>query len=173
MTCTTRHIFCLEGNWNKNPKSKKSIRPVLELLHTSCDVKYIYYKCHNKNEFTENLKKYTQKRYKNYPVLYLAFHGKRNRIYFGKEYITLKEIAAILEGKMQDKIVYFGSCSTLQTSPQNIDHFITQTECSCISGYLNYVDFIVSTAFELIYLQTLQSYKSLHRVSFLFTSTFK
>lgn len=159
-----KHIYCLEGNWNKNPRSNQSIKPILELLHTTSKVKYIYNKCNTKEEFLKYLMRFTQKRYSNYTVLYIAFHGRTNRIYFGSEHITLKEIASALEGKLDGKIVHFGSCSTLRTTKANITNFIARTGCSCISGYKKNVDYIASTAFELIYLETLQKYRSFNMI---------
>lgn len=159
-----KHIFCLEGNWNKNPRSNQSIKPILELLHTASQMKYIYIKCHSKEDFIVGLKKFTQRRYHNYNLLYIAFHGRTNRIYFGKEYMTLQEIANALEGKLKGKIVHFGCCSTLRTSKENIADFLTRTECSYISGYKTNVDYISSTAFELIYFAALQNYRSYKNV---------
>jgi len=114
MKYTDKHekfIYCLEGNWNKHPKSNQSIKPILDLLYTFSKVKYIYHKCPTKEEFIRKLETFTQKRYSNYTVLYIAYHGRKNRIYFGNEYITLKEIANVLEGKLNGKIVQH---STLQ-----------------------------------------------------------
>lgn len=103
-----RFIYCLEGNWNKHPKSNQSIKPILDLLYTFSKVKYIYRKCSTKDEFIKGLQTFTQKRYSNYTVLYIAYHGRKNRIYFGNEYITLKEIANVLEGqiKRQDRSLW-------------------------------------------------------------------
>lgn len=154
-----RNIYCLEGNWNKNPRSHQSIRPILELLRTVSGVKYIYHKCNTKEEFFYRLQRFTKRTYKNYTVLYLAFHGRTNRIEVGNEYITLKEIATVLEGQLANKIVHFGSCSTLCTSETNICNFIRTTNCQFISGYCKVVDFIASTAFELLYFDLLQKYK--------------
>ena len=44
MKCTNKFIYCLEGNWNKNPRSNQSIKPMLDLLYTFSKVKYIYHK---------------------------------------------------------------------------------------------------------------------------------
>lgn len=151
-----RNIYCLEGNWNKNPRSHQSIKPMLELLRTFKGVKYVYYKCDTKNEFYKRLQQFTKGTYKNYPILYLAFHGKPNRIEVEKQYITLKEIAMDLEGKLANKIVHFGSCYTMRTSEKNIQHFITTTNCQFISGYRKYVDYIDACAFELLYFDLLQ-----------------
>ena len=85
---TQRHIYCLEGNWNKHPHSNQSIKPILDLLLTFSKTKYIYRKCPTKEDFIKGLQAFTQKRYSNYTVLYIAYHGRKNRIYFGKEYIN-------------------------------------------------------------------------------------
>lgn len=155
-----KFIYCLEGNWNKHPKSNQSIKPILDLLYSFSKVKYIYHKCPTKEDFIKGLETFTQKRYSNYTVLYIAYHGRRNRICFGNEYITLKEIANVLEGKLNGKIIHFGSCSTLNTSEKNITDFITRTGCSFISGYQKDVEYIDSSAFELLYFETIQRYCS-------------
>ena len=157
---TQRYIYCLEGNWNKHPHSNQSIRPILDLLFTFSKAKYIYRKCPTKEEFIKGLQAFTQKRYSNYTVLYIAYHGRKNRIYFGKEYITLKEIADVLEGKLNGKIVHLGSCSTLNTTERNITDFINRTGCSFVSGYKKDVPYIESSAFELLYFNILNTYRT-------------
>ena len=153
-----RHIYCLEGNWNKNPHSKQSIKPVLDLLFTFSKIKHVYRKCPTKEDFINGLRAFTQKRYSNYTTLYIAYHGRKNRVYFGKEYITLKEIADVLEGKLEGVIVHFGSCSTLNTTERNITDFISRTGCAVISGYMKDVPYIESSAFELLYFNVLNTY---------------
>lgn len=160
-----RFIYCLEGNWNKHPKSNQSVKPILELLYTFSKVKYIYRKCATKDEFIKGLLAFTQRRYSNYRILYIAYHGRRNRIFFGNEYITLKEISNVLEGKLEGKVVHFGSCSTLNTSEKNIRSFISRTGCHFISGYKKDVDYIVSTAFELLYFELLQYTNSINSLT--------
>lgn len=167
-----KFIYCLEGNWDKHPKSKQSIKPILELLLTFSKVKYIYKKCATKEDFTKGLKLFVQKRYSNYTVLYIAYHGRKNRIYFGREYITLKEIAKILDGKLKNKIVHFGSCSTLNTTEKNISDFIRCTKCNFISGYKKDVEYIASTAFELIYFEVLQYCNNLNKVKKIITQKY-
>nr|WP_255498811.1 DUF6642 family protein [Dysgonomonas sp. ZJ709] len=137
---------------------------MLELLRTFSNVKYIYHKCNTKEEFFYRLEQFTKGYYKNYTILYLAFHGRTNRIIVGNGYITLKEIATALEGKLANKIVHFGSCSTLRTSEKNIQNFITTTNCQFISGYRKDVDYIEACAFELVYFDLLQRYKSVRRI---------
>ena len=159
-----RFIFCLEGNWNRHPNSNQSIKPILDLLYTFSKVRYIYRKCPTKDEFIKGLQTFTQKRYSNYTVLYIAYHGHKNRICFGNEYITLKEIANVLESKLNGKIVHFGSCSTLNTTEKNITDFITRTGCSFISGSHKDVEYLDSSAFELLYCEIIQRYDSFKKI---------
>lgn len=167
-----KFIYCLEGNWNKHPKSSQTIKPILDLLYTFSKVKYIYHKCPIKEDFVKGLETFTQKRYSNYTILYIAYHGRKNRIYFGNEYITLKEIANVLEGKLNGKVIHFGSCSTLNTSEKNITDFITRTGCSFISGYKKDVEYIDSTAFDLVYFDILQKYDSSKKIKSVITKRY-
>ena len=99
-----KHIYCLEGNWNKHPNNNQSIKPILELLNNSCQIKYIYRKCNTKEEFLEGLRKFTFKRYSNYTILYIAFHGRKNKVLVGSEHVTLKEISSVLNGRLEGKM---------------------------------------------------------------------
>jgi len=72
-----------------------------------------------------------------------------------------KDIADALEGKLSGKIVHFGSCSTLRTSEANIADFINRTGCICVSGYKRKIDYVSSTAFDLIYFDILQQYTNI------------
>lgn len=160
-----KYIYCIEGNWNDNPRSNQSVKPILDLLYSFYKVKYIYRKCVTRDEFLEGLQTFTQKRYSNYTILYIAYHGQKNCIDFGNDnFITLQEIANVLEGKLNGKIVHFGSCSTLHTSLKNIADFITRTGCSLMSGYRKDIEFFSGSAFELVYFELLQQFTSLRKI---------
>lgn len=154
-----KNIYCLEGNWNTNPKSNQSIKPILEILKTTCGIRYIHIKCDTKADLLKYLRQFTFKRYKNYKILYIAFHGKSNRIYTGKDYTSLKEFGEVLESSLDGKIIHFGSCSTLKTCNKHIQHFLNITSADSISGYSKTIDFIDSTALDLLYFKLLQNYK--------------
>lgn len=151
-----RNIYCIEGNWNTNPRNKQSIRPILDILYRSCGIKYVYRRTNTKDDFLEALRQFTFSRYKNYSILYIAFHGKPNGICIGGEFVTLAEISAVLEGCLTDCIVHFGSCSTLRVKRLVINDFLIKTGVALVSGYRRQVDFIDSTAWEMIWLQSLQ-----------------
>ena len=70
--------------------------------------------------------------------------------------MTLSEIADVLEGHLSGRIVHFGSCSTMRTKRANIDDFMMASEASMLSGYKKIVSFVDSTAWEMVWLQSLQ-----------------
>lgn len=152
MTKVPRNIYCLEGNWSTNPRCRQSVRPMLDILRDSAGIKYIYRKCNTREEFFEYLRQYTFKRYRNYTVLYIAFHGRPNKIKVGQHFVTLREIADVLEGHLAHRIAYFGSCSTMRTKRANIDDFLHCTKADILAGYRKDVDFIQATAWEMIWL---------------------
>lgn len=147
-----RNIYCLEGNWRTNPRCKQSVRPMLDILRDAAGIKYIYRKCNTREEFFEYLRQYTFERYRNYPILYIAFHGRPNKIQIGRDLVTLREIADVLEGFLAHRIVYFGSCSTMRTKRANIDDFLHRTKADILAGYSKDVDFIQATAWEMVWL---------------------
>lgn len=99
-----RNIYCLEGNWRTNPRCKQSVRPMLDILRDAAGIKYIYRKCNTREEFFEYLRQYTFERYRNYTILYIAFHGRPNKIQIGRDLVTLREIADVLEGFLAHRI---------------------------------------------------------------------
>ena len=66
--------------------------------------------------------------------------------------MTLSEIADVLEGELAGCAVHFGSCSTMRTKRANIDDFLHHTKADLVSGYRKQVDFVESTAWEIIWL---------------------
>ena len=169
-----RYIYCLEGNWNTNPRSKQSIRPILDILYYSAGLRYVYRKCNTKDEFFEYLRQFTFKRYKNYRILYIAFHGRPNGIQIGRDFVTLSEIADVLEGELAGCAVHFGSYSTMRTKRANIDDFMNRTKADLVSGYRKQVDFIESTAWEILWFNHIQSsLKSLVKFARDFSCGFK
>ncbi|OFZ08888.1 MAG: hypothetical protein A2322_00660, partial [Bacteroidetes bacterium RIFOXYB2_FULL_39_7] len=116
-------------------------------------------KCDTKTELLKYLRQFTFKRYKNYQILYIAFHGKSNCICTGKYSTTLTEFGEVLENSLDGKIIHFGSCSTLKTTNKHIRDFLNITNADSISGYSKKIDFIDSTALDLLYFKLLQNYK--------------
>lgn len=154
----TKGVFCLEGPWENDLGDKSSVRPILELLEARSDVKYVYKDCVEEDEFNYYLSKWIQVKYKKkYPILYLAFHGKKGKICLNNkvEYSILK-MSEQLAGKCTNAIIILGSCSTMDVNGHKLRKFLHDTDACAILGYRADVDWIQSTAFELLMLTTLQ-----------------
>jgi hypothetical protein len=151
-------IYCLEGLWDYDLKDKSTVQPILELLEKSDVCKHMYHSCATKDELEFFLKKWKQKKINSkFPILYLAFHGSRNNILIThyKPY-SLTELANILEGSCEGKVIFFASCETLNTDERKIQSFLKQTGAIAAVGYKQEVEWMLATAFELLVLEAFQ-----------------
>ena len=149
-------IFCLEGLWSDDLRIRTTVKPILELLELNSDIPFIHEDCATIAEFKFYLSKWTQKKYKKYPILYLAFHGFSNGILISNNFLSLDEIGDQLKGKCSKKIILLASCSTVKTDLRNLKRFLRKTDALALCGYQRIVPWISSTAFELMLLATLQ-----------------
>ncbi|HNW99029.1 MAG TPA: hypothetical protein PKK00_11525 [Bacteroidales bacterium] len=150
-------IYCLEGKWNDDLREKTSVRPILELLHSNRGIEFIYHSCATAEEIEFLLTKWTLRKYKRFPILYLAFHGEKNQILLNdKSSYSLDELANIVSGKCSNSIIIFGSCSTLAIRKNYLKKFLDKTGALAICGYQRDVDWLHSTAFEMLILSEMQ-----------------
>ena len=150
-------IYCLEGIWDEDLREKSSVSPILELLHSNRDINYIYHDCATEKEIEYFINKWTQKKYYKYPILYFAFHGEKNKILLGnKKTYSLDNLAELLSGKCSNSIIIFGSCSTLAIRKNYLMKFLDKTGALAICGYQKDVDWLHSTAFEMLILSLMQ-----------------
>lgn len=159
----TKHIYCLEGMWNDyNLKDKSTIIPMLDLLYKNSYCDYIYHDCATKDEFQFFITKWAKSVTvsNKFPIIYLACHGKSEKIFLNRQdYITLDEIAELLQDKCHRKVFYFASCSTLSVSKRKIQDFLAKTGAIAAIGYRKEVEWLISTACELLVLEALQKDK--------------
>jgi hypothetical protein len=158
-------IYCLEGLWDNSLRNKSTVLPILELLEKRGICRYIYHACATKDEVDFLLKKWKQKTIAaKFPILYLAFHGNIECIHVtGKETISLNELSETLQDGAAGKVIFFASCETLNTDERRIQTFLKQTNAIAAIGYKQEVDWMLSTAFELLVLDALQQDKFDHR----------
>ncbi|MCB9211525.1 MAG: hypothetical protein H6609_19345 [Ignavibacteriales bacterium] len=150
-------IYCLEGIWDENLSNKRSVHPILDLLKSNSNIPYIYRDVATKEEFVFFINKFKQKKYSNYSILYLAFHGEENKILASnKSEINLEDLADILSNSCRRKIIFFGSCRTLNIDKRLLKKFLKETGALAVCGYKSEVDWLVSTAFELLLIDLLQ-----------------
>lgn len=162
-----RNIFCLEGDWDSNLKVKSSILPALNLLEVNNDIKTIYRTCSTYEEFYNRINTVSsnKKIYKNYDILYFAFHGQKNKIQIGNDSYDLDKIADDFENCFENKIIHFGSCKTLAIDDQKAKEFLLKTNAAAISGYEKTVPFISSTIADVVYFEICQKYKTMKSIN--------
>lgn len=99
-------------------------------------------------------------------LLYLGYHGEASGIwlnnddgYPAEKKIALSTLTHELEGKGNNKLVHFSSCSMIDVDSQDVKDFLDRTLASGISGYNRDVDWMQSMAFDALYIE--QLFKSL------------
>jgi len=155
-------IYCIEGLWDHgNIQDQSTVLPILDLLEKRGYCNYIYHDCATKSELEYFLEKWKNKKIQEkYPILYLAFHGDPGFIFLTHEdKYSLAELADYLNGKSIGKIIYFGSCSTLNIDKRRINSFLIKTGAIATIGYKIDVDWIQSAACDLFVFEALQSDK--------------
>ena len=159
-----KDVFCLEGDWTRDLKRDNSILAALQFLKQNRDIDYIHRHCGTSESITYYVHQWQRRRYKNYSILYLAFHGKPNRILIGKEEINLDQLAEIMGDKCNNRIIHFGSCQTLNTDVRHIKRFLRQTNALCVCGFQEEVKFIESSVFDILLIDMFQEYLDVARV---------
>lgn len=149
-------IFCLEGVWNSDLSKPSTVRPILDLLRIQVGIPFIYRDCATRDEFAYFLKKWVQRTYDNFPILYLASHGKEFSICLGNYTCDLVELAKLLGKKCRNRIVICGGCNTLDVHKSLLKHFLEDTGALAICGYRLAVDWLQATAFELLLMEAVQ-----------------
>ena len=166
-------IFCIEGDW-WGIRDTTTVEPMLQLLQRihNNKLKYIRRDAATSEELDFYLNKWAQEAQKDYAILYLGFHGDPGSIKFGDKRktgsnVTLDWIEERLEGKdMTERLIHFGSCSTLDVNGNRLNSFIRRTGVDAVTGYRIDVEWTESAAFETILLDMMQYYtftlKGLH-----------
>ncbi|MEO0312400.1 MAG: hypothetical protein RIQ89_2057 [Bacteroidota bacterium] len=159
-----KHVFCLEGDWNQDLRKKSSMVAALDFLQTNCGIKYIHKTCGTKENLKYYLQLWKQQRYRDYNIAYLAFHGQKEVVKVGDDYLNLEEMAEVLNGSCVDKIIHFGSCNTLDTDERKIKKFLSTTRALCICGFRSDIDFLESSVFDMLLMQKFQEFKDVKAV---------
>jgi hypothetical protein len=155
-------IFCLETDW-WGIEDGTTVEPVLQLLASCAGYRtpYIHRNAGTREEFHHYIRKWTNKQFARYPILYLGFHGKRGLLNVGSRRgrageLHLNELGDLLEGRCKGRVIHFGSCETLAVHGQSIKAFLRRTEALAVMGYRGTNDWVESAAFEVFLLGELQ-----------------
>ena len=164
-----RGIFCIETVWFGDT-DKTSMRPALQYQHDVYGTPFLHRDAITRKEFFRYLGMWGEMKCgrvgegEQYPILILAYHGDTGGISLTDQpaekgessKVDLQCIAQSLREKCKNKVVHFGSCSTINDSNGAIVSFLEVTGASAVSGYAKDVDWTWSMAFDLLYLQAIQ-----------------
>lgn len=156
-----KNVFCLEGDWQRDLRDNSSVRAALTFLQQNCDIKYIYKQCGTRENLEYYLSLWNQRKYSAYSICYFAFHGFPESIQVGKEFVTLDELSDMLADSCNDKVIHFGSCKTLNTDEKTIRRFLSHTGALCVCGFESEINFVESSAFDMVLIEMFQQYKDI------------
>ena len=148
-----RGIFCLETDWSE-VRTSPSVEPMLELLKCSpLAIPFVHRNVVTVDALDYYLKKWTQRRHDDLPILYLAFHGIEGEVQFGDlrrraARVTLDQLEEALRGKCHGRVIHFGCCQTLRVSQWRLRRFIEETGALAVSGYEKDIDWVRSAALD-------------------------
>lgn len=150
-------ILCLEANWNGRNISPQSVHHTLETMSDIHNDTCIHIWCNTKDELKYAL------RDANYGFrqgfLYMAFHGSPGRIQLGnKTHVTMTGLADLMENRFQGWNVHFGSCRTMDTL--QAEPFKKMIGARILTGYTKSVDWIQSTAMDMLLLDQMYRHKT-------------
>lgn len=151
-------ILCLEGEWTEDLAREESIEPLLDILERRGEIEYIHRRCATRAELEFYLMQLA--RYRDYRVVYLAFHGHSGGLQVSStESISLDAIADVVGDGLRGRVVFFGSCATLKGPASSIADFRRRTGAAAVAGYTIDVDWVEASAFELMFLYWAAYYK--------------
>jgi hypothetical protein len=152
----TKGIFCIEGLWDPDLRVPSSVVPLLDLLNLNALVDYIHMDCATHAELEFYIKKWTQKRYDRFPILYIASHGSESGLQIGRDHYSIEALGRLMEGKCSNRLIMFSSCSTLGIDRRILKGFLKKTGALAVCGYRVEVKWLRSTAFELLLFSEMQ-----------------
>ena len=149
-------IYCLEGD----RLGQTTVEPVLGLLEAVRDlgVRCLHHDVATRGELEFRLRQWAQPEFARHPILYLAFDGRPGEIELapGAGIFGLRELAALLEGACEGRVIHFGSCATLDLHGNTLNRFMRRTGALALFSYRSDVDRLLSCAFDLLLLEALQ-----------------
>ncbi len=143
-------IFCLEGDWERDSLADHlSVRLGLDMLMTIRRDRLIHRNAATRGEFAYYLDKWATPEYDEFPLAYFSYHGGPGRLDLAdRDLLTLDQIAALVPGRLTDRVVFFGSCATMAVPDDDLKDFLERTGARAIVGYTENVGWAQSAAFD-------------------------
>jgi hypothetical protein len=158
-------IFAFEGDWESDLKHKSSIRPNLETLRDAYGIEFVHRQIGTPGELRYYVEKWLKKgrgNYRHYRVGHFAFHGSPGVIGVGDGDVAVRlfQLERWINEGAKGRVIFFGSCSTIDISDKRIQSFLDRTKASAVVGFTELVDWLESAAFELLILEALTYFPS-------------
>ncbi len=151
-------VLCLEGDWEEGLIRRRSLVPVLQLVKSQWGIPYIHRTASTRDEFRLVIEQWLKAKYANYPILYLGFHGSPGALHIGQEEISICDLAEFAD-RGRNRIVHFGACKTLSAPRKELIRFLKMTRFVGICGFRTDIDWLHSSALEIIILDELSKRK--------------
>ncbi len=156
-------VFCVETNWF-GYDDRSSVKPLLDVVRNAMDraPRVVHRGFSTREELAFHLRGW--RRSPRLSVLFVAAHGDPARIYVNhrrreSDAVSLDELAELLGTGCSDRIIHFGSCSTLRTDLRQIKRFIKRTGVLGVTGFTSDIDWLRSAMLELAIISTLLRYR--------------
>ena len=148
-------IFSLEGDWERDLRSKLAVVHLLRFLKDTDKIPFIHKNVATRADLEFRLGLWVQKRYRNYPILSLNFHGDPDSIWLPEDRannrpLSLDDLAEILAGSCEGRIIHFGACATLDTHGNHLNAFLRRTGALAVCGYTTDIERRLSGALDLL-----------------------
>jgi hypothetical protein len=150
-----KQIACIESLGPR--EERKSVRPMLEYIASVQSVPLSFHSCDTEQELVEAFR--TLSRLRADGILYLSVHGSTGTISLANgTQLSLEQLADMLGDRFRGWVLLFGSCSTLRASPERLAQLVATTEIPLLLGYRKAVDWIESSAMDMLIFQAAQHY---------------
>ena len=100
-----------------------------------------------------------EKRYSDHQVGYFGFHGDPGNLWLGRRRVSLDDLKGMIDGRAENRIIHFGSCSVMRVGESRIREFQENTGSRAVVGYRRDVESDLNwAAFEIVLLEALGRY---------------
>jgi hypothetical protein len=155
-------VFLLEGAWSSKLTATDTMLPLLTYLRDSQVISSVAHRyVDTKEGLLDAAQKWGQKQYDHLSLGYFGFHGDPGALWLGRTCVELEELADVLAKRCQNRIVYFGSCAVFRGKATAAEYFLKTTGARAVIGYTKYVDWVESSAFDLLLFDALTRYQRL------------
>ncbi len=146
-------ILCIESIWFHDISSQReTMAPLVEFIAKSNQVPHAYFTVGTVSELQLRLEKNRKAKFN---TLYLCGHGNVGKFFLEQEEVTLERLAEMMDGRYEGWNVHFGSCLIMKTGLPQLRRFKRKIGASRVSGYTKSVDWVESSAWDLLWLSHL------------------